>query len=199
MTSWPRPPHAASSSRWPCTTAGRWAAGARTRAPHDHPRASLTRRARPNQHFLQFCSLLSGDSNGASSCAVLCGAVRVLRARACRGSLPRARRRYQRKFNLTRVDCQHHAADNDPARFYAEGRADFKRRIQHVLAFKSRHTGQALGSWEAALFSVEAENEAFGHVSIDPKVRELAMRMQTRPVLVVPGRPSSFLLVSSSP
>ena len=48
---------------------------------------------------------------------------------------------YQRKFNLTvAADCERNPAANDPARFYADGRADFQRRIEHVLRFVSRHT-----------------------------------------------------------
>eukprot|EP00040_Diaphanoeca_grandis_P010607 m.54383 g.54383 ORF g.54383 m.54383 type:complete len:782 (-) comp21903_c0_seq1:67-2412(-) len=69
---------------------------------------------------------------------------------------------YQRKYNLTQTDCQHNPKGNDPTRFYAEGRNDFKNRISHILTYKSRHTGQPIGQWSDALFSIEAENEAFG-------------------------------------
>jgi mannan endo-1,4-beta-mannosidase len=74
---------------------------------------------------------------------------------------------YQRKYNLTKVDCKHNASGNDPARFYSQGRNDFKQRIAHILSFVSRHTQQPIGQWRDALFSVEAENEAFGHAQMD--------------------------------
>ena len=73
---------------------------------------------------------------------------------------------YQRKYNLTKVDCQHNASGNDPQRFYSQGREDFENRINHVLSFSSRHTKQPIGQWKEALFSVEAENEAFGHAQV---------------------------------
>lgn len=73
---------------------------------------------------------------------------------------------YQRKYNLTKADCSHNSSLNDPTRFYSEGRQDFKNRIAHILSFRSRHTKQPIGQWKQALFSVEAENEAFGHVSV---------------------------------
>ena len=73
---------------------------------------------------------------------------------------------YQRKYNLTKTDCSSNPSGNDPTRFYTHGRDDFKRRIVHVLSYVSRHTGSALGKWEQALFSVEAENEAFGHAKV---------------------------------
>ena len=73
---------------------------------------------------------------------------------------------YQRKYNLTKTDCSSDPSGNDPTRFYTEGREDFKRRIAHVLSYVSRHTGNALGQWDQALFSVEAENEAFGHAEV---------------------------------
>jgi hypothetical protein len=72
----------------------------------------------------------------------------------------------QRKYNLTQVNCQKDPSGNDPNAFYTNGRDDFKRRITHVLSYPSRHTGLALGQWHEALFSVEAENEAFGHSAI---------------------------------
>ena len=66
---------------------------------------------------------------------------------------------YAHAYNLTRC--------SDPTRFYSTGRADFARRIAHVLSFKSRHnTGTPLGQWSDALFSVEAQNEAFGGATI---------------------------------
>ena len=72
----------------------------------------------------------------------------------------------QRKYNLTQVDCSKDPAGNDPNAFYSRGRDDFKRRISHVLTYQSRHTGAALGQWHQALFSVEPENEPFGHSAI---------------------------------
>lgn len=72
----------------------------------------------------------------------------------------------QRKYNLTQVDCSKDPAGNDPNAFYSRGRDDFKRRISHVLTYPSRHTGAALGQWHHALFSVEPENEPFGHSAI---------------------------------
>ena len=39
-------------------------------------------------------------------------------------------------------------------------------RIEHVLQYTSAHTKKPLGQWKDALFSVEAENEAFSHVAI---------------------------------
>jgi hypothetical protein len=39
---------------------------------------------------------------------------------------------------------------------------------RHILGYRSKHTMQPLGQWKAALFSVEAENEAWGHSPIKP-------------------------------
>jgi mannan endo-1,4-beta-mannosidase len=75
---------------------------------------------------------------------------------------------YQRKYNLTKVDCSKDPAGNDPSRFYTHGRDDFANRIEHVLGYISKHTHQPIGQWKEALLSVEAENEAFGHVPIAP-------------------------------
>ena len=38
-----------------------------------------------------------------------------------------------------------------------------------VVADRSQYTGQPLGQWADALFSVEAENEAFGHAKVTAK------------------------------
>jgi mannan endo-1,4-beta-mannosidase len=73
---------------------------------------------------------------------------------------------YQRKYNLPRADCQHNSSSNDPTKFYSNGRVDFENRIKHILAFKSRHTNAPIGQWKDAIFSVEAENEAFGHAEV---------------------------------
>ena len=51
---------------------------------------------------------------------------------------------------------------NDPGAFYTHARKDFEARIVHVLQYRSRHTHQPIGHWKEAVFSVEAENEAFG-------------------------------------
>jgi mannan endo-1,4-beta-mannosidase len=73
---------------------------------------------------------------------------------------------YARKYNLTDVypHCGTEASANDPSRFYVseEARADFGRRVTHALSYVSKHTGASLGQWSEALFSVEAQNEAFG-------------------------------------
>ena len=38
-----------------------------------------------------------------------------------------------------------------------------------AVRFSQAHTGRPLGEWSEALFSVEAENEAFGHAKVTPK------------------------------
>ena len=83
---------------------------------------------------------------------------------------------YQRKYNLTKTDCSTDPNRNDPTKFYTEGREDFKRRIAHVLSYVSRHTGKALGQWDQALFSVEAENEAFGHAQVTLETIALCLK-----------------------
>lgn len=100
---------------------------------------------------------------------------------------------YQRKYNLTRADCRKNPAANDPARFYTEGRADFERRIHHILTYTSRHTGEALGQWHDAIFSLEAENEAFGDAEMDATNADWVCRMST--VIRAHAHPS--ILVSS--
>ena len=84
---------------------------------------------------------------------------------------------YQRKYNITPVpDCGKQSARNDPMSFYrnVSARADFVRRIEHILNFQSRHTHAPLGQWSQALFSIEAENEAFGHVALTTKATATA-------------------------
>ena len=81
---------------------------------------------------------------------------------------------YAEKYHIHKVsNCGTEPGLNDPARFYesAEARADFQRRIVHVLSHRSRHTQQPLGQWSEALFSVEAENEAFGHSQVTPAAK----------------------------
>ena len=73
---------------------------------------------------------------------------------------------YQRKYGIPKADCKTNSTGNDPTRFYRDARDDFKRRITHILAYRSRHTGNALGQWSRAIFSIEAQNEAFGHAAI---------------------------------
>eukprot|EP00729_Bicosta_minor_P008497 gene8497-35004_t len=70
---------------------------------------------------------------------------------------------YQKKYNISvSSNCGKEPESNDPGAFYTHARKDFKARIVHVLQYRSRHTHQPIGHWKEAVFSVEAENEAFG-------------------------------------
>eukprot|EP01052_Picozoa_sp_SAG31_P001021 SAG31_NODE_33_length_32018_cov_69.763088_5_plen_456_part_00 len=77
---------------------------------------------------------------------------------------------YQKKYSIPRANCAANASGNDPTQFYSSpsARNDFKARIQHVLSYHSKHTGKPLGQWHTAIFSIEAQNEAWGHAKIVP-------------------------------
>lgn len=79
--------------------------------------------------------------------------------------------RYQKKYNLTKVNCATDPSANDPNNFYTNGRTDFKNRISHILSYKSKYTNSPIGLWENAIFSIDPQNEAFGHVDV-PKLNE---------------------------
>ena len=78
---------------------------------------------------------------------------------------------YARKYGLDGgVNCSREANPNNATRFYVEGRADFARRIAHILGYVSRHSGLPLGQWSDALFAVDAENEALGGITLSAAV-----------------------------
>lgn len=74
------------------------------------------------------------------------------------------------KYNLTvTTDCSKLANESTPWPFYRlpTAKADFKARLQHVLEYKSRRfPGRRLGDLHEAILSVEAENEAMGHMQL---------------------------------
>ena len=91
--------------------------------------------------------------------------------------------------------CATDAGANDPTPFYtsSSARAAFKGRIAHVLGYRSRHHDGTIGSWVDALFSVEAQNEAFGHSSIPLSAADWLCEMSTE----IRARVHPGVLVSS--
>ena len=78
---------------------------------------------------------------------------------------------YIAKYNLTVThDCSRLANESTPWPFYRHqpARADFKARLSHILNYQSQRFsgGRRLGDLHEAIFSVEAENEAMGHMDL---------------------------------